>query len=160
MSREIADYIGLMQRQRAELLGALDGLPVAALDWTPLPEATSSLAMLAHHCAGVLRFWIVEGLTGQDTQRDRPAEFAARGQDAGALATLINAAYDEAEAALKEIDPAVLDEERPITLNHHMRGQVSTPRYVCLTLAINHVSEHVGHMQLTRQLWEARGCHG
>lgn len=155
MSQEIADYLDLIKRQRAGLLQAVAGLPVEALDWTPLPRDTSSIAVLAHHCAGVVRLWCVEGLAGRDTHRDRAAEFAAGGKNAAVLADLINAAYDESEAAVRDVDPAVLDRAQPLTLNHDRRGETHTGRF-CITTAVGHVAEHIGHMQLTRQLWEAR----
>ena len=155
MSQEIADYIDVLERQRAGLLQAVRGLPSEALDWTPLSKDTSSIAMLAHHAAGVIRLWFVEGLTGRDIGRNRDDEFAARGKDESALTAVINAAYDESIAALRSTDPGLLSKEAPITLNHLTRGQVRTPRFG-ISYALNHAGEHIGHMQLTRQLWEAR----
>ncbi|MFN8556460.1 MAG: DinB family protein [Dehalococcoidia bacterium] len=155
MNQEIADYLDVMGRQRAGLLAAVKDLPVEALDWRPLPEVTSSIAVLAHHAAGVIRLWFVEGLTGRDIGRVRDDEFAVQGRDAAALAAVINGTYDEAEAALKGCDPAMLDRAAPLTVNHNTRGQVHTPRFG-IAYALNHAGEHIGHMGLTRQLWEAR----
>jgi Protein of unknown function (DUF664) len=155
VSPEIEDYLSLLRQQRKAMLAAVAGLPVEALDWTPLPRDTSSLAMLAHHCAGLIRLWFVDGLLGRDTGRNREAEFAARGQDAATLAALINAAFDEAEGALAEVDVTAMDEARPLTLNHAQRGETHSGRY-CIIVPLRHVAEHTGHMALTRQLWEAR----
>lgn len=155
MSQEIADHLDLFARLREGMLAAIDGLNVEALDWTPLASDTSSLAMLAHHCVGVLRLWVVEYLTGRDVGRDRAAEFAAKGQDATALAALVTSAFDEATAALSAADPATFSHPRQVTLNHPTRGQMRTA-YYGIGYALSHISEHVGHMQLTRQLWEAR----
>ena len=155
MSPEIADYLQIMAGQRAALLGAVKGLPVEALDWTPLPSDASSLSVLAHHCSGVARLWLVEGLTGRDSGRNRDAEFAASGLDAGALTAVINGAFDDAEAALKSLDPARLDQPVEITFNRRRRGETHTPRFFIAT-PITHIAEHIGHMQLTRQLWEPR----
>lgn len=157
MPQEILDYLELMARQRAEMLRTVEGLPPEALDWTPLPDITSSIAVLVNHSAGVIRLWFVEGLTGQETARDRAKEFAARGHDAAALADLIEAAFDDAEAALKSSDPKAWDTAAPLTLHHNTRGQVHTPRFG-IAYALSHAGEHLGHMQLTRQLWEARGA--
>jgi hypothetical protein len=154
MSQEIADYIELLEQQRATFLKLLDGLPTAALDWTPLPQDTSSISALIHHCATGLRWFVVEGLTGRPVPRDRAADFAAHGRDAAVLAGLVTAAFDDAGAALKSIDPALLDQARPIALDHPLNGQVHNPRF-CLNWAIRHQAEHIGHISLTRQLWEA-----
>ncbi len=156
MALEISEYMEAIERQRAGLIAAVEGLPVEALDWAPLPRDTSSLSVLAHHCSGLLRLWMVEGLTGKDTGRSRESEFAAAGKDATALTDLINGAYDDAAATLASIDPAQLDQPAELAINHARRGEMHTRRFVILT-PLTHVAEHIGHMQLTRQLWEARG---
>lgn len=154
MSQEITDYLDLLERQRTTFLRLIEGLPVEALDWTPLPQDTSSIGALIHHCAAGLRWFVIEGLTGTLVPQDRAADFAARGQDAAALAAVLNAAFDESAAVLKSLPSALLDEAHPITLNHPLKGQVHNRRF-CLNWAIRHLAEHIGHISLTRQLWEA-----
>jgi hypothetical protein len=156
MFQEIADYLQLLEEQRAVFLRQLDGLPVEALEWTPLPDDTSSIAALIHHCASTLRWFAVEELTGQPAPRqDRAADFGPHGQDAASLASLINAAFDDATSALESFAPALLGQARPVTIEHRFKGTVHNGRFI-LNHALRHQGEHIGHISLTRQLWEAQ----
>src|ERR1051325_2827445 len=60
------------------LVQCLDQFPEADLWWRP-NDASNSVGNLILHLAGNLRQWIVEGLGGIPTHRNRDAEFAARG---------------------------------------------------------------------------------
>jgi hypothetical protein len=156
VSQELADYLQLLEEQRAAFQRLLDGLPVEALEWTPLPADTSSIAALIHHCASTLRWFTVEGVAREQiSPQDRAADFGPHGQDAAALAALINAAFDDAAGALRTIDPASLDQARTVTLEHRFKGTVHNGRFI-LNHALRHQGEHIGHISLTRQLWEAQ----
>lgn len=150
----IDEYLELLERRRAVLLTIVEGLPSVALDWTPLPAGTSSIAMLAHHCADDLRWWLVEELSGRPVGRDRVRAFAVRGEDGATLAAVLNAAFDECAAALRGLDPAALERFWPVGIAHPRRGQRQSGHFR-VYYALLHLMEHVGQMQLTRQLWEA-----
>lgn len=155
MSQEVTDYVQLLEEQRAAFLRLLDGLPLDALEWMPLPADTSSIAALIHHCASTLRWFTVEELTGTTVPQDREADFGPHGQDAAALVALVSAAFDDAVTTLRTIDPAKLDQARPVTIEHRHKGAVHNGRFI-LNHALRHQGEHIGHLSLTRQLWEAQ----
>jgi hypothetical protein len=130
-------------------------LPPRALDWTPLPAETSSIAMLAHHSADALRWWIVQELAGKPTDYDRTRDFAARDEDAAALAAWLNGVVAECAATLRGLDPALLDRIWPVSITHPQQGQQRSGHYRIVSPLL-HLSEHIGQAQLTRQLWQAR----
>ncbi|GEM_PF-570476 len=152
----IDEYLELLERRRAVLLATLDGLPKQVLDWTPLSAETSSIAMLTRHCTDALRWWLVQELSGRPIDYDRARDFAAEGEDAATLARVVNAAFDDCAAVLRELDPALLDRVWPVSIAHPRRGQVQSGHFR-VYYPLLHLAEHIGHMQLTRQLWEAEG---
>ncbi len=150
----IAEYLELLERRRALLLDTVAGLPNDALAWTPLPEASSSIAMLARHCADDLRWWLLEELAGQPVGYDRARAFAATGGSSATLAAEINAAFDQCAAALRGLDPALLDRVWPVGIAHPRRGRPQSGHFR-LYYPLMHLMEHAGQMRLTRQLWLA-----
>src|SRR5690348_8678740 len=91
----IDEYLELLERRRTLLLDTIAGLPSAALSWTPLLAESSSIAMLARHCADDLRWWLVEELTGEPIGYDRDRAFAAASLDAATVAGGVEAAFDQ-----------------------------------------------------------------
>jgi hypothetical protein len=70
------------------------------------------------------------------------------------LADLVRAAYDEADATLQNIDPVVLNQPKLVQVQHPLtNGRTLTPRFMIM-YATGHIWNHIGHLQLTRQLWE------
>src|SRR5918996_3152034 len=68
------DYLNLLQERHNEILEALEGLPPAALDWTPGPEM-NSISVLVYHLTGSERYWIGDIAAQESSHRDRDAEF-------------------------------------------------------------------------------------
>ncbi|HEY7294139.1 MAG TPA: DinB family protein [Dehalococcoidia bacterium] len=155
MRSPIDEYLELLERRRAVLLAAIDGLPAQALDWTPLAAGSSSIAVLIHHCADALRWWLVQELAGRPVAYDRTRDFAAHGEDAATLAAALNAAFDECAAALRGLDPSLLARVWPVGIAHPRRGQEQSGHFR-IYYPLMHLAEHIGHLQLTRQLWEER----
>ena len=125
-------------------------LPVEELNWKPAPE-TNSIAVLVVHTLGseaeVLR--VAADVPGD---RDRPAEFRATANDAEDLLREIDQADAYIEAMAPRITAEDLAAERP-------RGDrpPETGLHWLLT-NYGHAREHLGHIQLTKQLYaEASG---
>ena len=78
---EIADRLDALH---SDMVRAIAGLPIKALDWSPGPEM-NSLAVLAVHAAGAERFWIGDMVGQAPSGRDRDAEFHALGWDEARL---------------------------------------------------------------------------
>jgi Protein of unknown function (DUF664) len=153
MATELQEYLAFFAEYPQEVGALLDGLTPDALNWRPLAtgdqDVTNSLAVLVTHAAGSLEDWVVQVAGGRPVARNRAAEFLARASDTQALPLRLAAACDAARAALQDLKPEQLDEIVPASTNRQV-----TRRWA-LFHAVRHCSVHLGHMQLTRQLWEA-----
>src|SRR5512145_2705569 len=74
MQTFFTDYVNLLQQSHNEILEALEGLPSAALDWSPGPEM-NSISVLVFHLTGAERYWIGDVAAQDPKERDRDAEF-------------------------------------------------------------------------------------
>ncbi len=148
MLPEIQNYISTLRERRADLLQTLDGLSADALNWRPLPDDANSLYALAFHSLGAERRWIHEVVGQRKIDRDREAEFRARGDDVPALRSLYDAVTRESEEILARLVEADLETVRPEPQPHTVRW--------CILHVVEHYNEHLGQMRLTRQLWENR----
>ncbi|MEW5718014.1 MAG: DUF664 domain-containing protein [Chloroflexota bacterium] len=148
MLAEIQNYISTLRERRADLLQTLDGLSADALNWRPLPEEANSLYALAFHSLGAERRWIHEVVGQRKIERDRAAEFRARGDDVAALRVLYDGVTRDSEEILARLVAAELDALRDQPQPHSVRW--------CILHVVEHYNEHLGQMRLTRQLWENR----
>ncbi len=153
MLREIETYLSIYQRLRGEIKTVLNGLPAEALDWRPIEGegelATNSIGALLAHIPGSEAFFIREIVAQQKIQRDREGEFASKGVTLKDLTAGLEAAAKVTESILSALTAAQLDEPRKF------REESVTVRWA-IVLLLEHISMHVGHMQLTRQLWLAK----
>lgn len=151
MNAELQGYAESLAGVHKEARKVLEGLPAQALNWTPLPQGTNSLAVLTAHMCGSEGVWIRQALTGQEVKRDREAEFRTRASSADELLALLEKAEADARSVLEATKPAALKEVVEL-----MGGRFRLPKRGCILHAIEHLTQHLGHMQLTRQLWESR----
>jgi uncharacterized damage-inducible protein DinB len=142
----------------AELRAAVDGLPDAALNWKPGGEDTNSVAVLVTHVLHSTRSWISTAVGAPLPDRDRDSEFRVAAERTSDLLGLIDDFGAQILALLNddgEIDWAA-------NRKAHMRPSPDLPDYVpasfALLHAIEHFGQHVAHVSLTRQLWEARSA--
>ena len=132
------------------LVGALDGLDEAGLNWRPAAPATNSLYAIVTHVLGNAEENLLGTLCSRAHERDYPGEWIATGKDADALRArwaLLRERFDQAFAALP---PDELDRER----KHPRRGML-TGRDVLIVVA-RHTAEHWGEAQLTKSLLSAQ----
>ena len=136
-----------MRRQVGELIADL--LP-EALNWHPIEgdeeHATNSLAVLAAHVAGAEHFWIAEVIGGYPSTRDRDGEFATQVSDPSELLRRLEESGAETRAVFSTLSEADLDGTR------EARGRTVSVRW-CILHVIDHTALHLGHMQITYQLW-------
>ena len=146
-----ADYLERLEFLHAEIGKMLDGLPPEALDWQPGPEM-NSLAVLAVHTAGAERYWIgdVAGLDLSDRHRD--AEFQTRGLDAAELQRRLANVLEHSRGVLEGL---ALDDLAAEHVSPRDKDRKFTVAWALLH-ALEHAASHLGHMQITRQLWEQR----
>ncbi len=153
MDKEIQGYVAVMKELWDQVKGMLDGVPQEALEWRPLRGegdlATNSLAAMAAHLAGSGTYLIKEVVGRQPIQRDREGEFATQGVNASTLKGRLDAAAATIEKILSALNAAQMEEDRKY------RDRTAKVRWIILHV-IEHTAIHVGHMQLTRQMWLAR----
>ncbi len=142
-----------LTRLQSSALEQLRGIPEGDLnDWRPrqaLGDVNTFFA-LATHLVGAGEYWVLHAAGGRPLDRDRPAEFRARGD----LPTL-TARYDrwladsrEMLATLTEADLARV----PTLASGNDRGWTVAE---CLMHGVEHTAIHVGHLQIQRQIWDA-----
>ena len=144
--REYAARLSIIRIQARE---AVRGLDAAALNWTPTPEETNSAAALVHHMWGLERFFIRQVVGGRDIGRDRDAEFAAQAATSEELLRLLDEARKDTEATLEGLRDEQLAE-------HRDHGGNARTVLDILLYAITHLSEHLGHLELTLQMYRDR----
>ncbi|MCK9520498.1 MAG: DinB family protein [Dehalococcoidia bacterium] len=155
---EAANFV--LRDSFAMLAAALEGLPDAALDWTPT-SGMSSLAVLATHSITSTLFW-AGAAAGASPERDRylgkdrPASFQARGTNTDLLRERISSVLPDIERILRQGTEVSLEEEMPWVEDdgRHRTGAE------CLVHAAAHLREHVGQAQLMRDLWLAASREG
>lgn len=150
MDAEVQAYSQAIGTLFKEISDTVRGLPKQALDWTPLSRDANSVAVIIHHVCGSARYWVYQGLTGTDIKRNREAEFARTAESAAELLELLSAAQAQVQDALARATSASLSEMAPLP-----GREPCTKRYALLH-TIEHMATHLGHLQLTRQLWDAR----
>jgi uncharacterized damage-inducible protein DinB len=150
MFPELESYLQRIEDLRGQVSDLIAGLPAEALNWRPTggveSHATNSLAVLAAHVAGAEHFWIAEVVGGRPPTRDRAAEFATQATDAAELCRLLEKISGETREVLSTLREADLDGTREV------KDRTVPVRWSILHV-IDHTALHLGHMQITYQLW-------
>jgi hypothetical protein len=157
---ELATYRRLFDEKYREVAALLDGLPTEALLWKPfecspwqgecnpigqiVAHSVSSTVYLLRRAEYVLgrREWAdVDGDEGSE-------EFGPANHDPAYLQARAARTQAYVHSFLDSLTPADLDAARP----HPKRPRELAVRYD-IGHAVEHLSQHIGHAQLTRQLW-------
>ena len=151
MLNEVENYLAVLELLRGQVQDLLGKFPPEALDWRPIEGtgdlATNSPAALATHLAGSENFLITHVIGGRPTQRDREGEFKTKEVEIGELKRRLAAGTQMTEAILSPLTPGQLEEPRK-----WLSGSGTVRR--CILHAIAHYAAHLGHLQLTYQLWQ------
>ncbi|MEV5176563.1 DinB family protein [Streptomyces flaveolus] len=150
--RDHDEYLYFLRRAFDGMFGALDELGDDLGNTAPpLPGANSPYA-IAYHCVGVADYWLGHVVAGRHVDRDRPAEFTAKG-DARRLRREVDALFARLEADLhgtlpsdppRNAPPAEFEgPERPLSVQ-------GVQLHVLEELA-----QHHGQVQITRDLLRA-----
>jgi len=147
---ELDNYLQRIEGLRGQVGKLIADLPAETLNWRPIEgedeHATNSLAILVAHVAGAEHFWIGEVVGGRPATRDRDAEFATKASDAASLVRLLEQIGAETREVLTGLNPEDLEGSR------EARGRTIPVRW-CILHVVDHTALHLGHMQLTYQLW-------
>ncbi len=146
-------YVDLLDRfhqLHADIEQALQSLPLEALDWQPGPDM-NSISVLIVHLTGAERFLVGDIIIGDPSNRNREAEFSAVGLTKYDLFNLLHEKEAYLKAAFEDLKLSDLETSR---LHPRHGNQVSVAW--ALTHALEHSAAHLGHIQLTVQLWQLR----
>jgi uncharacterized damage-inducible protein DinB len=145
------DFLHRLTDLHQDILDAIHGLPVEALDWTPIQQSNTemnSINVLVTHICGSERYWIGEIACGDDSQRVRAEEFKVSGLSSSDLSAKIIAATNYAESALQKLNI----DDLPVVKSQTRDGKPVTVGWALLH-ALEHAAVHLGHIQITRQIW-------
>jgi len=144
----IEPYVELLDDLFDRMDGLFSDLPDEALDWTPDP-AMNSMTVLIVHITGALQYWVGEMLGGEPAQRNRSAEFQAENLSKEELHDKLESTSAQIKRVLENLTMADLDEKYYSTIyKDYFKGAFA------LAHALEHTALHVGHMEITRELWE------
>ena len=138
------DYLGLLEGLQRRLHTDVRDLPAEAMDWSPGP-AMNSVAVLLAHITGLLHEGIAIAL-GDPPGRVRAQEFQTRGVLRAEMLRRMDAVIDYARGALPRLSLEDLNKERADD-----DGPISCG--MALLHALEHTYLHLGHLQLTCQMW-------
>jgi uncharacterized damage-inducible protein DinB len=157
MLSELDNYLQRIEDLRGQVGSLIADLPVEALNWRPIEgedeHPTNSLAVLATHVAGAEHFWMGEVVGGRPPTRDRDAEFTSEASDSRDLVHLLDQVGFETQEVFASLRASDLNDAR------ETQGRTVPVRW-CILHVIDHTALHLGHMQLTYQLWMGgQGAH-
>ena len=139
-----ADYLQRLEGLQRGLHKDVRDLPAEAMDWLPGPDM-NSVAVLLAHITGLLHEGIDIAL-GDPPGRVRAQEFQTHGVLSVEMLRRLDAVIDDARGALPRLGLEDLDKER-----NDDDGPISCG--MALLHALEHAYLHLGHVQLTCQMW-------
>lgn len=134
-----------------ELRKAVEGCTAGELNARPGDDDTNALAVLVTHAMHSTRSWLSLATGAPLPERDRPSEFRVVIDDAATFKTWLDAMGDECRSLLGgdvTFDPGAVGEA---PWRAYGSDEPVTAAWALLH-ALEHLREHVGHAQLTRQL--------
>ncbi len=147
---EIQQYLQTLDDLRAQIAGIIREMPAEGLNFRPaLPagaDPTNSIGVLAVHCAGAEHFWIAEMIGRYPSTRDRDAEFKYVATSADEALARLRKTGEETHAVLRAMTVEDLD-------GSFMKDDHAVSARWAIQHIIYHYSLHIGHIQLTYQLW-------
>ncbi len=161
LTSETATVQRLFDQKYAEIELLLEDLPAGALLWRPfdtspwLGPAGSMGWLVAHAVSSTVYLlkraeWALGRIEWRAVDGDEgSAEFGPANHDPAYLAARSRRTQEYVQTLLASLNPDDLEVER--THPEHPQRTVSV-RYDLLH-ALEHLSQHIGHAQLTRQLW-------
>ena len=138
-----------------DLATSIDGLPAEALNWKPGGEETNTITVLVTHVLHSTRSWLAVAVGAPLPQRDRDSEFRVRAGNPRELGGFMK----DFSMQCRDLLENATDLDWSVSRKTHARpgnAPEEVPAAFALMHAIEHLREHVAHISLTRQIWEAR----
>lgn len=157
METEVQAYLTELGILKGQVREAIKGLDDKAANWQPLAKDTNSIYSMIAHLTGTETFWARRVIQGQTIpietiKRDHEAQMKSTGELAQIVATWDRESHED-EKALEKLTLSELAETRSVVF----MPRPVTVRWAIIHL-ISHYATHLGHIQLTRQLWFARNA--
>ena len=148
-------YVDRLMSLHNDYKKAISGLSVEALDWVPGPEM-NSLCVMVVHATAVERFMVGDMAAHINSNRVRASEFQVNGMDEAALIKRLDDALAFVRETVSTFKLEDLEAERDVPVG----GSKPVTTLDKLTVgwamehALMHTGLHLGHAQITRQLWD------
>jgi uncharacterized damage-inducible protein DinB len=147
-----ADYLWFADLALGEMARIVEGLGDERANLAPpLPGANSAYAILTH-CLGVLEYWGGATVAGRSIERDRDAEFRARGEVAELVART-EAARRRLHEDLGSLDS--LAEPSHVVRNRDDPVPYAETQGAVLLHILEELFQHLGQMEITRDTLQA-----
>ncbi|MEO8393929.1 MAG: DinB family protein [Chloroflexota bacterium] len=153
MEQFFVDYLDLLHALSRDFIATFDDLPAEALDWVPGVEM-NSFGILVVHTTGAARYFLSDVVMSESSNRNRALEFQTKGLSRAELKARFESLESYARGIAERLTLADLATSRPITLRDGTVKQMSNA--YALLHALDHTGLHLGHAQITRQLWQTR----
>ena len=148
MEQFYADCYNRFTEMHKEIKKAIEGLSEEALDWVPAGN-TNSINVLVTHLTEAEKFWAADIATGQSSDRVRAEEFEAAGLNGAQLYNILDKTLHDLQEAFESLALEDLH-----TMRHSAQHDMDITTGWAILHALEHTAQHVGHIQLTVQLWE------
>lgn len=145
--RELADRLAEMHNF---IERAIADLPDEAFVWSPGRDM-NTLSVLVVHTIGAERYWIGDVAGQEPSGRVRASEFESPGMSAAELLERARETLAHSQLVLSRLTASDFEALREVGED----GRRVTVAWAVLH-ALEHTAIHVGHIQLTRQLWDQR----
>lgn len=150
-SEEAATYWQYISGTLDRFMDVVSGCSVDELNWRPPAPETNSIYVLAVHTLANARQNILGKLCGQDVTRNRDEEFVQVATEENASIPWWPQLRADLEQGLAKVEPERLEAR----IDDPDRGPVFGREF--LLIVARHAAEHVGQVELTRDL--ARAAH-
>jgi uncharacterized damage-inducible protein DinB len=151
MDQIFKDYVDLFARLHANCKDLISGLSQQSLDWSP-GEGMNSICVLVTHLTGAERYWIGDVAMGKPSGRNREDEFLAKELSAEELVKKLDDSLVNIQVAFERL---MVDDLSKMRVSPRDGREFSIGW--AISHALEHTALHVGHIQITRQLWDERG---
>jgi uncharacterized damage-inducible protein DinB len=153
METEIQNYINVLEDLRdrfKKLVGLMDA---KQLNWVPINQDVNSPHVLTYHIVSSEEMWIHQIAGKHNLSRNREAEFLVKRTDPRILIERLNKV---AKISNQVINTLTLEDLAQLRREPPWRDEgYKTVRW-CIVHVIEHYAEHLGHLNLTNQLYQIK----
>lgn len=150
MANSVVETIAAGYREvHRQLREQITGTDESALAWAPAPDTNPVSVLVVHSLGSEAEVWRLSASVSGS--RDRDAEFVPQAASKGDLL----ARLDAADALLAELAPKVTEQDLEA-----VRERTGRPPHTALYWLVanyGHAREHLAHVELTLQLYRAKG---